>query len=174
MIDPACAWAWKTGGGIGIWAQDCKLATGTWSVVWNEKIAGFQLSNNGEVIPTVLQIFKKDKDAPPSAILPELMKRGYIPNSQECVLVPAQMRPAPRTIAFFEVRPMGERLKKFEATPEDQIPDPPCPDYGWSTHGIRYFQYDLRKPDVVLYIDEGQDGTFYDPKTITFEDAKAE
>lgn len=168
-IDPKCVWNWKTGGGVGIWAQDCELATGKWEVLWNEAEAGFELKLNGEKTATVLQIFRKNRDAPASAILPELRKRGFIPDSDECVLTPATIRPAVRTIQFYEIRPIGSRLKALQAAPKDEIPDPPCPDYGVSTHGIRYFQHDLRKPDVVLYIDEGQDGTFYDPKTITFE-----
>ena len=40
---------------------------------------------------------------------------------------------------------------------------------GWSTHGVRYFMTDLRRPDRVVYINEGQDGTQIDPRSIRWE-----
>ena len=82
---------------------------------------------------------------------------------------PLNIRPAPRTIAFYDIRPEGERLKDFEWAPKDQVPDPPCGEYGWSTHGIRYFISDLRQPELILYVNEGQDGTMIEPGSIVFE-----
>lgn len=168
-IDPGCTWVWKTGGGIGVWGEDCRLDSGRWHLEWDDTAAGFNLMNDNEKIATVLQVFRKDNDAPASAILGELKKRGFVPDSNDCAFAPATIRPAPRTIAFYEIRPQGELLKAYEATPKDDVPDAPCPDYGWSAEGVRYFQHDLRQPGIVLYIDEGQDGSYFDPKTITFE-----
>lgn len=73
---------------------------------------------------------------------------------------------APRTIAFFQVQPVGERLQRLKATPRDEVPDPPCGDYGWSTHGVRYFLTDLRAPQWLVYVNEGQDGTLVNPRTL--------
>ena len=104
-----------------------------------------------------------------ASILPELRRRGYIPDDDECVLEPAAIRPAVRTIAFYEVKPTGKRKADFEATPEDEVPEPPCGEYGWSTHGARYFMTDLRHPDVAVYINIGQDGLMFDDATVTLE-----
>jgi hypothetical protein len=82
--------------------------------------------------------------------LDDLRRRGDLADDEECVLQPVQVRPAHRTIQFLEIRPTGERLKAFEATPKDEIPDPPCGAYGWSTHGRRYFLTDIRQPDQIL------------------------
>ena len=49
------------------------------------------------------------------------------------------------------------------------MPEPPCGDYGWSTHGVRYFMTDQRFPGRVVYVDIGQDGTMFDDPTITLE-----
>jgi hypothetical protein len=49
------------------------------------------------------------------------------------------------------------------------VPDPPCGEYGWSTHGIHYFISDLRQPELILYVNEGQDGTMIEPGSIVFE-----
>ena len=53
--------------------------------------------------------------------------------------------------------------------PADEVPDPPCGAMGWSTHGVRYFMTDLRRPDRVVYINEGRDGTQIDPRSIRWQ-----
>ena len=82
-------------------------------------------------------------------------------------LSPAQA--APPTQTRYEIRPFGARLRAFQATPADQIPDPPCGAYGWSTHGVRYLLLDQHRPDRVLYLDEGQDGTLIQPATLRWD-----
>ena len=164
-----CDWLWKTGGGIGIWAERCDLDTGLWEPRFEASLPGFVLTIDGKDEGTILQVFDKPADADVSAILPALREKGYIPDDDECVFAPAAIRPAPRTLAFFEIRPTGSRLAAFEATPEDEVPEPPCGDYGWSTHGIRYFFTDTRFPERVVYVDIGQDGTMFDDTTITLE-----
>ena len=49
------------------------------------------------------------------------------------------------------------------------MPEPPCGEYGWSTHGVRYFFTDTRFPDRAVYVNTGQDGTMFDDTTITLE-----
>lgn len=166
--DPGCTWHWLTGGGVGLWGEVCNLSTGQWSVEWHRDRAAFVQTRDGAPVTQVLEIFKKSDEDPASAVLDELRRRGELADDEECVFQPAQVRAAPRTIAFLEIRPTGERLKAFEATPKDEIPDPPCGAYGWSTHGRRYFMTDIRQPDRVLYINEGQDGSMFDPASVTF------
>jgi hypothetical protein len=164
-----CQWEWKQGAGIGVWTERCTLDTGVWELKFDESLPGFVLTVDGEAGETVLQLFEKPADADISAILPDLRKRGYVPDDGLCVFEPAAIRPAPRTIAFFDIRPTGDRKAAFDATPPDEVPEPPCGDYGWSTHGVRYFMTDIRHPDSVLYLNEGQDGMMFDPRTVTIE-----
>jgi len=114
----------------------------------------------------VVQWFAKPPEAAVDAILQELRAKGLIPDDDACVFRPAA-RPGPRTQAYHDIRPVGARLTALEATPPDQIPDPPCGEAGWSTHGVRYFITDMRTPDWVLYVNEGQDGTLIDARSIT-------
>jgi hypothetical protein len=115
----------------------------------------------------VLQLFHVAEGAKIDALLPELRKRGLVADSDDCVFSPAALSPTPRTTAQYEIKPVGETLKRFEATPDDEVPDPPCGDYAWSTHGVRYFQSDLRAPGTVLYFDLGQDGSLFEPGSVT-------
>ena len=164
-----CTWEWKTGAGLGLWTERCALPTGLWEVVPRDALPGFVLTIDGRKEMTVLQVFDKPAEAGIEAILPALRQKGHIPDDEDCAFEPAAIRPAPRTIAFHEVRPTGARKAAFEATPADEVPDPPCGDYGWSTHGARYFMTDIRFPGRVVYVDTGQDGLMFDPASVTFE-----
>lgn len=164
-----CEWQWMTGGGVGIWAERCDLATGVWMPRFDETLPGFVLTIDGAPQETILQVFEKPAEAPVDAILPALREAGTIPDDDDCVFEAAAIRPAPRTIAFYEIKPTGARLAAFEATPADEVPEPPCGDYGWSTHGVRYFMTDTRFPERVVYVNVGQDGTMFDATSITLE-----
>lgn len=166
--DPArCQWEWKAGGGIGVWAERCQLNTGVWELAFRPELPGFVLTIDGKEETVVLQVFDKPASAPISAILPALRAGGHIPDDDDCVFAPAAPHSAPRTLAFFEIVPAGARKARFEATPKDEVPEPPCGDYGWSTHGVRYFLTDIRHPGTVVYVNAGQDGLMFDDRTVT-------
>jgi hypothetical protein len=175
-----CIWEWKQdalpdGGSIGVWAERCRFDSRVWAPSFNPDLPGFELTIDGHPEFTVIQVFAKPAEADVSAILPELRERGYIPDDDECIFEPASdatpqtIGPAPRTRAFYEIMPTGARLEAFEATPSDEVPDPPCGRYGWSTHGVRFFMTDLAYPIGVIYMDLGQDGALFDPATIRLE-----
>ena len=168
-VPGACAWEWMSGAGVGIWAERCTLATGVWVPRFDAALPGFVLTIDGAPVDTILQLFEKPAEAPVEAILPALRAGGYIPDDDDCVFASAEIRAAPRTVAFFEIRPTGKRLEAFEATPSDEVPEPPCGAYGWGTHGTRYFMTDTRFPERVVYVNIGQDGTMFDDRTITLE-----
>jgi hypothetical protein len=156
-----CRWQWWSGalpmgGSIGAWTERCEFATGLWELDYTANLPGFWLTIDGEEEVPVIQVFAKPADADIAAILPELRQRGYIPDDDECVFRPAMdstlmiAGPTPRTQALFEIMPVGSRLAALEATPDDEVPEPPCGEYGWSTHGTRYFVTDTRHPDKVI------------------------
>jgi hypothetical protein len=168
--DPAkCSWEWRSENGLGVWAERCELDTGLWHLEYHADLPGFVLFASDDEIDTVLQTFRKPADKDISAILPELRKRGYIPDDDECVFEPAAISPTPKTLAQFEIKPTGARQEAFDKTPDDEIPEPPCGDYGWSTHGIRYFVTDTTHPETVVYVNIGQDGMMFDPATVTLK-----
>jgi hypothetical protein len=166
-VDPAaCTWVWAEMAGFGLWTERCALSTGLWRIVADPKLPGLVLMADDTPMLVAVQAFAKPAAAGIEAILPALVQGGYVP-ADDCVFAPVALRPAARTVATFEIVPVGARLAAFEATPEDLIPDPPCGAYGWSTHGVRCFVSDLRRPGTILYIDEGQDGTLIAPETLT-------
>lgn len=155
-------------GNLTVGGRSCRYATGRWHLRVEPTLPGLALWRDDTRVDTVLQLFPRRPGEPVSVILPALRAQGAIPDDGECILVPAPMGPAPRTVTYYQVRPIGERLRRLEATPKDEIPDPPCGEYGASTHGVRYFIDDLREPRWVVYANEGQDGTLVDPRSIAW------
>lgn len=152
--------------GLQVQAQDCRYGTGRWRVRADDALPGFALWRDEERVATVIHALRKPAAAPLSSVLPALAARGLIP-PDECVFVSADLRiPAAAGRQHYEIRPQGRRLAQLRATPADQVPDPPCGDYGASTHGVRYFITDDRHPTWVLYVNLGQDGTQIDPSTL--------
>lgn len=162
-----CEWHWQSAGGIGLWTERCHLESGVWQVEYREYLPGFVLTADGEDQETVIHLFTKPDTEGVDAILPTLREGGFIPDDEDCVFTPVSVRPAPRTLQFYQLMPTGTRLEALETTPADTIPEPPCGDYGWSTHGVRYFLSDIRQPGMIAYINVGQDGLFFDDTTVS-------
>ena len=163
----SCAWSWKTGAGIGVWTEDCKFDTGNWSVSYDAKNDLFTLNVAGSDPYPVLRQFHKKPAEGPEALLPELRKAGLIPNDNECQFAPSTEQTGPAGWKFWEIMPVGKRKQDFDAQPSDEVPDPPCGDIGFAVDYIGFFMTPDAHPDRVIYVNLGQDGTMFDPFTVT-------
>ena len=162
-----CKWAWKTGRGIGIWAEDCKFDTGLFVTTYDEKIDSFVQSTDGADPYPVLRQFHKKADEGPDALLPELKAAKLIPDDDECKFEPSEATKGFGTWTTYDIMPQGKRKAAFDAAPSDEIPDPPCGDVGLAVDFQAYFMIDSRHPDRVIYVNLGQDGSMFDPFSIS-------
>lgn len=163
-----CRWVWVQGRGIGLWSEACTLPTGRWRVVWRAKTQSFELQRNGRRTDTVVRLWSVAPDDPLETLLKTLKAEGLVPDNEErCVFLPKAIRPDVRTRAFFVIKPQAGDPPAV--TPSGEIPEPPCGDLGASTHGVRYFMTDLRAPGRVVFVNEGQDGLMFDPRSITLD-----
>ena len=164
----ACQWQWLDAGPLRVRVEECRHATGHWRVRPDPGLPGLALWRDGERVQTVLHWMRKPEATGIQAVMAQLQAGGHVPPGEDCVFREVPGPAVPLGSRRHEIRPAGERLKAFEATPKDQIPDPPCGAYGWSTHGVRYFLTDARQPGWVLFVDLGQDGTQVDPASIAW------
>lgn len=178
-LDPEkCRWQWQEvqafSHTVGMWTEACDLDPHQ-RIAPDRSLPGFVLTIGNEPVTTVIHVLKKQTDADPTSVLATLRSAGLIPDDDDCQLRPAStaalshMGPTPRTTALLEIMPTGNRLAALESTPPDQVPEPPCGEYGWSTHGVRVFLSDLRHPDLIIYMNLGEDGMLFDPHTLTVE-----
>lgn len=164
--EKACGWNWKTGRGIGVWTEACEFESGSWSVDYDGEKDVFSLSaDGGEPFP-VLRQFHKKADEGPEALLPGLRTAGLIPDDSECQFAPSTEQKGPPGWTIWEIAPVGKRKQAFDASPPDEIPDPPCGEVGHAVDYVGFFMIPESHPDRVLYVNLGQDGTMFDPFTI--------
>ncbi|MFM1988242.1 MAG: hypothetical protein RJA99_1199 [Pseudomonadota bacterium] len=169
LVAPGCTWQDLSAGGLRVRAQACPLPTGRWRLEPDGALPGFVLRRDDERIGTVLRVFRLEPGERLASLLPRLRREGLIPDARTCRFVRAQVPPPRPGWAVWEIRPTGERRRAFERTPKDQVPEPPCGEAGWSTHGVRWFAMAPARPDRVVYGDEGQDGSFFDPTTLELD-----
>ena len=166
----ACQWHWMEAGPLRVRVEECRHATGHWRVRHDPALPGLALWRDGERVQTVLHWLRKPESQGVQSVMAQLQAGGHVPPGDDCVFRPVSGPAVPPGTQRHEIRPAGQRLKAFEATPKDEIPDPPCGAYGWSTHGVRWFVVDPRHPRWVVYVNAGQDGTLIDPATLAIGD----
>jgi hypothetical protein len=162
-----CQWAWKTGNGIGLWAEDCTFDTGHWLVTPDAGGDVFSLSVDGGDPFAVLRQFRKKPDEAPDVLLPALRKQGLIPDDDECRFAVSDSQKPVGDWQFFEIMPNGKRKQAFDATPQGDVPEPPCGEVGFAVDYVGFFMVNSQHPDRVLFVNLGQDGTMFDPFSIS-------
>jgi hypothetical protein len=162
-----CKWSWKTGKGIGLWAEDCKFESGSFVVTYDAGKDAFMLGADGSDAYAVVRQFYKKAEEGPDALLPDFKAKGLIPNDDECRFAPSDVVKPFGAWQIFEILPTGKRKETFDAAPSDEIPEPPCGQIGEAVDSLAYFMIDQRHPDRVLYLDLGQDTPLFDPTSIS-------
>lgn len=166
---PACERQVLSAGPLRIEAWSCPLSTGRWHVRAEPARPGFALWVDDTRQATVVHAVPRAAGAPLSSVVRTLAADGLVP-ADDCVFVRVRDRAVPRGARAYEIRPTRARLAALRATPRDQVPEPPCGEYGWSTHGVRWFVADPAHPRWVVYVNQGQDGTLIDPATLAIRD----
>lgn len=163
-----CSWVWKQGKGIGLWTEQCRFDTGLWDVIYDAAQDHFALRvDAGEPYP-VLRQFRQQGGA--AALLPALKGKGLVLDDAECVMAKVEDQPAPPGWTAWQVVPTGKRKEAFDSVVQVEVPEPPCGELGYRVDLIGFFMVQEAKPDRVLYVNLGQDGTMIDLASITLGD----
>jgi len=160
-----CSWHWRTGGGIGLWAESCRFNGSTWQVVWDENRAAFVTRNGETVMGLAVQAFDLPSGANIGALSKTLIEAGSLDENAACMWHPIALRPAPRTMAFHVLTPKDRTALGPQSSGD--VPEPACGPYGASTHGLRYVITDTRWPDRAIFVEEGQERPLFDPASLT-------
>lgn len=167
QTDPAtCAWHWREGGGIGLWAETCVLDGATLQVGWDVAFEAFVTRHNDATMGIAVQGFALPPGSGIAALSEVLIAAGHLESEAACAWQTIALRPAPRTIAFHLLVPADPAA--LAPTAEGEIPDPVCGPYGVSTHGVRYFITDMRSANRAIFVDEGQERPLFEPTSITW------
>lgn len=158
-----CKSVWKTGKGIGLWAEDCNFGGEHWTLNYNEADDAFVLGNGTTAnnVAIIRQFHKKASDGL-AVLLPELRAKKFIPDDDECKFEVSKGKAKIPHMTIYDIMPTGKRKEEYDKAPQDEIPDPPCGDLGFAVDFQAYFMIDDRTPDRVLYLNEGQDVPMFD------------
>ena len=162
-----CKWSWKTGTGIGLWAEDCKFEGGSYLMTYDQGKDSFVVGAEGSDAYEVVRQFHKKADEGPDALLPGFKAKGLIPNDDECKFEKSDVAKGFGDWTIYEIKPSGKRKADYEAVPSGELPDPPCGDLGLAVDYLGYFMISAAHPDRVIYLDLGQDTPMFDPTSIT-------
>ena len=160
-----CSWHWQQGGGLGLWAETCQFSTGRWQVSWDDRLRAFVLQRDAMTVGLVVQPWTIAAGAGLEGLKRALIGAGHLESNADCRWKSVPIRPAPRTRAHFVLAPSSPDALK--PTPQGEVPEPMCGPYGASTHGVRYFIVDLSRPDLAIFVDEGQERPLFDAGSIT-------
>ncbi len=100
-------------------------------------------------------------------LLPMLRGKALIPDDSECIFAPADSDERPPGWELFEIVPIGKRKELFDGQPQDEVPEPPCGIVGYAVDYVGFFMVPAAHRDRIYHVDLGQDGTMFDPFTIT-------
>jgi hypothetical protein len=162
-----CAWKWVTGKDVGVWAETCSFESGTWNISYDAIHDYFTLNVIGSEPFPVLRQFHKKAEEGVEALLPKLRGAALIPDDSECIFAPADSDERPPGWVLLEIVPIGRRKELFDGQPQDEVPEPPCGIVGYAVDYVGFFMIPEAHKDRVYHVDLGQDGTMFDPFTIT-------
>lgn len=161
-----CQWAWKQGGGIGFWAEDCDLDTGQWRIAYDAGKQRFVQTVDGKDPVPVIYLFDLPLDIGVDSLLPGLRKAGLIKDTDDCVFAPDEENKKGAERLLYQVVPKGKLLEAFNKLPGDEVPEPPCGELGLLPDAVGYFMTDAKLPGKILYLMLGQDQPLFEPDSI--------
>lgn len=160
-----CTWEWRRGGDMGLWAETCQFATGSWQVIWDADLRAFVLRHDGVNRGVLVQSWPIGAKDGIQGLTSVFRDAGHLKGNVDCVWRRAPELVARRSGEFFVLSPAA--ADAMRPSPAGEVPDPQCGPYGASSHGVRYFYIDPRWPDRVIFVDEGQERPLFDPASIT-------
>ena len=86
--------------------------------------------------------------------------------SARCVLAPYTEGTAPAGVKRYTFNPDAAYAKELKAAATDEVPEPPCGDWGEMPDGIQYFEVPAGEGRKVLFVRAGQDEPLFDEQTL--------
>jgi hypothetical protein len=154
--------------GLAVWAQACDFGFRKVDFVFQGKSLAIRYSDGGEPEPVIDVI-----DLHSNESIEAGLKRFFAGHTQKtiakrCVLAPYPGTGLPVGAKRYTFVPNASYRKALDAkaNPND-VPDPPCGDWGVAPDSVQYFEaWPQSKVHKVLFVREGQDDPLFDGQTL--------
>ncbi|RWC31106.1 hypothetical protein [Mesorhizobium sp.] len=164
-----CIWERLTDKNIGLaaWAQRCDFGFRRIHFEFAGNALAIKYSDGGAADPLV-ELFDMQPDETAKAALQRLfLEKTDKAVSARCVLTPYTEGTVPAGVKRYTFSPDAAYAKELKALANpDEIPEPPCGNWGEMPDGIQYFEVPAGEGRKVLFVRIGQDEPLFDEQTL--------
>ncbi|ESZ03106.1 hypothetical protein X736_27520 [Mesorhizobium sp. L2C089B000] len=152
--------------GLAAWVQRCDFGFRQIHFEFVGNALAIKYSDGGAPDPLVEVFDIKSGETAEPAVLRLLLDKTDKSVSARCVLVPYTEGTVPAGVKRYTFRPDAAYAKELKALANDEVPEPPCGDWGEMPDGIQYFESPAGEGRRVLFVRAGQDEPLFDDQTL--------
>lgn len=164
-----CVWERLTDKTIGLaaWAQRCDFGFRQIHFEFAGNALAIKYSDGGAADPLVDLFDIKPGETAEAALLRLFVEKTDKTVSARCVLTPYIEGAVPAGIKRYTFSPDTAYAKELKALANpDEVPEPPCGDWGEMPDGIQYFEVPAGEGQKLLFVRAGQDEPLFDEQTL--------
>lgn len=166
-----CAWEKVSDDDVGLeaWVQRCDFGFRKIDFVFEKRSLAIRYSDGGAKPDPLVDVL----DLKTGESLEAGMRRIFTEHTEKsvasrCVLAPYSAERPPAGVKRYTFVPNGAYQKELDAKANpNEVPEPPCGDWGTAPDGIQYFEvHSAATVRRVLFVRVGQDEPLFDEKTL--------
>ncbi len=152
--------------GLSAWAQRCDFGFRQIHFEFVGNALAIKYSDGGTADRLVEVFDIKSGETAEAAVLRLLLEKTDKSVSARCVLTPYTEGTVPAGVKRYTFSPDAAYAKELQAVVSDDVPEPPCGDWGEMPDGIQYFEVPAGEGRKVLFVRAGQDEPLFDEQTL--------
>ena len=163
-----CVWEKLTDKTIRLtaWAQRCDFGFRQIHFEFVGNALAIKYSDGGAPDPLVEVFDIKSGETGEAAVLRLLLEKTDKAVSARCVLAPYTEGTVPAGVKRYTFSPDATYAKELKALANDEVPQPPCGEWGEMPDGIQYFEVPAGEGRRALFVRVGQDEPLFDEQTL--------
>ncbi|MER9741010.1 hypothetical protein [Mesorhizobium sp. M0187] len=152
--------------GLAAWVQRCDFGFRQIHFEFVGNALAIKYSDGGAPDPLVEVFDIKSGETAEAAVLRLLLEKTDKSGSARCVLTPYTEGTVPTGVKLYTFSPDAAYPIELKALANDEVPEPPCGDWGEMPDGIQYFEAPAGEGRRVLFVRAGQDEPLFDDQTL--------
>lgn len=164
-----CVWEKLSSKAIGLsaWAQRCDFGFRQIHFEFAGNALAIKYSDGGAAAPLVEVFDIKPGETAEAALLRLFLEKTGKTVGARCVLAPYTEGTVPAGVKRYTFSPDAAYAKELTALADpNEIPEPPCGDWGEMPDGIQYFEVPAGEGRKLLFVRVGQDEPLFDEQTL--------
>lgn len=152
--------------GLAAWAQRCDFGFRQIHFEFVGNALAIKYSDGGAPDPLVELFDIKSGETAEAAVLRLLLEKTDKAVSARCAVTPYTEGTVPAGVKRYTFSPDATYAKELKALANDEVPEPPCGDWGEMPDGIQYFEVPAGEGRRALFVRVGQDEPLFDEQTL--------